>query len=102
MADNTFNIRNESRIFPAEQCIFGNGGKYGVVAINGAYPAKPIEVTEVNLSWLGYVGCLRPISGFNRREIHENYLVWLAEINPRGQMASRAFNFVTKTDPREC
>merc|ERR1719221_1340547 len=46
LAENTFNIRNESKIFRTEQCIFGNGGKYGVVAINGAYPAKPIEVTE--------------------------------------------------------
>ena len=46
-AENTFYQSNQTKIFDSDNCIFGNGGKYGVVAINGAYPSKPIEVTEV-------------------------------------------------------
>merc|ERR1719495_1563385 len=41
LTENTFYYKNETRFFDSSRCIFGKGGKSGVVEINNHYPAPP-------------------------------------------------------------
>ena len=50
LSQNQFYQRNTSKTFEDEKnCIFGNGGKSTVVAINGQYPGPTLEVFEGSL-----------------------------------------------------
>ena len=60
LTENTYYETNKSAVFEnTTNCIFGSGSKHGVIATNGYYPARPMEVTEGTLVHIKIINNLR-------------------------------------------